>query len=413
MAFFIGNLTLNTNNQLNANTTQYSKGSRIAMIDALRGFALAGIVLLHQIEHFNFFAKAIYSPSWLKVIDSVVSDSVYFLFSGKAFALFSLMFGFSFYLQFQRKQSSEQDYGYRFLWRMLLLFAFGMLHTIFYGGDILFLYALLSFPLFFARHWKNVTILIYAILLLLSPLGLYNIFNAAFELQWSTIQLSYPPSMDAERAGSSFLALMIVNFKYGLLEHIVWGWGNGRIFIIPGLFLLGLYIGKQGWLTNNNKDFWRTALVIGVCCYVPIDIALTYLDDWQVTDKLRDSVWVVLKSYGKLSFMLILLSSFILAWASKIGSSLLGVLAPFGRMGLTNYILSSVIGTTLYHGWGLGLYQYCGASLTLLIALSTLYLQVIFSRFWLSKYQQGPLEKLWRKLTWITLFDNRPVKQGT
>jgi len=382
------------------------------MIDALRGFALAGIVLLHQIEHFNFFAEAIYSPTWLKAVDSIVSDSVYFLFSGKAFALFSLMFGFSFYLQFQRKQSSTQDYGYRFIWRMVLLLALGMLHTVFYGGDILFLYALLSFPLFFARHWQNRTILLYAILLLLWPLGLYNIFNVGFELQWSTFQPSYPPSMDAERAGSSFLALMIVNFKFGLLEHIVWGWGNGRLFIIPGLFLLGLYIGKQGWLTNNNKRFWQFALVIALCCYVPIDIALANLDDWQVTDALRDSVWAVLRSFGKLSFMLILLSIFILAWRTQIGQSLLAFLAPFGRMGLTNYILSSVIGTALYHGWGLGLYQYCGATITLLIALLTLYLQVKFSSLWLTKFQQGPLEKLWRKLTWIRLFDNHPIKQN-
>jgi len=410
VAFFIGKFTLNTNNQLNANTTLSSKDSRITMIDALRGFALAGIVLLHQIEHFNLFAQAIYSPLWLKSLDAIVSDCVYFLFSGKAFALFSLMFGFSFYLQFQRKQNSEQDHGHRFLWRMLLLFFFGMFHTIFYGGDILFLYALLSLPLFFARHWQNSTILLCSVLLLSSPLGLYNILNAMFDLQWSNFHLSYPPSMDAERTGSSLLALIIANFRYGLLEHIVWGWGNGRIFIIPGLFLMGLYVGKKGWLTNNNKNFWRTLLIIAVCCYVPIDIALRNLDDWQVTNALRDSVWVVLKSYGKLSFMLILLSSFILIWQRN--RSILTFLAPFGRMGLTNYILSSVIGTTLYHGWGLGLYQYCGASLTLLIALSTLYLQIMLSRLWLNKYQQGPLEKLWRKLTWISFYDNKPVKQS-
>ena len=394
-------------------TTITNNGSRrITMIDALRGFALAGIVLLHQIEHFNLFSKAIYSPQWLNTLDTIVADCVYFLFSGKAFALFSLMFGLSFYLQFQRKQSPQHDYGYRFIWRMLLLFFFGMFHTIFYGGDILFLYALLSFPLFFARHWRDHTILFCSILLLLSPLGLYNIINALFDLQWRNFYLSYPPSMDAERTGTSLFPLIIANFRYGLLEHIVWGWGNGRIFVIPGLFLMGLYIGKKGWLTNNNATFWRTALLIAVCCYIPIHIALAFLDDWQVTDKLRDSVWVVLKSYGKLSFMVILLSCFILVWHKNVSQSILAFLAPFGRMGLTNYILSSVIGTALYHGWGFGLYQYCGATLTLLIAFSTLYLQITLSRLWLNKYQQGPFENLWRKLTWITLFNSKPVKQS-
>ncbi len=322
------------------------------------------------------------------------------------------MFGYSFYLQFQQKQTTELDYGYRFLWRIVLLFGFGMFHTIFYGGDILFLYAILSLPLFFVRRWIDKIILVFALLLLIFPLGLYNVINALFELNWTKFHIDYPPNMDAELAGSSFFALMVANFKYGLLEHIAWGWGNSRLFIIPGLFLLGLYIGKKGLLTSEKRTFWRNSLIVAVMLFVPINIALSYIDDWQVTDALRDSVWAVLKSYGKLSFMVILLSSFLLIWRTKVGSSIFVFLAPFGRMGLTNYILSSIIGTTLYHGWGLALYQYCGATLTLIIALLSLYLQIILSKHWLNRYQQGPLEKLWRKLTWIKPFSKHQVTIG-
>ncbi len=375
--------------------------TRITMIDALRGFALVGIVVLHQIEHFNFFADSIHSPSWLIEIDKLVTDLLYFLFAGKAFALFSVLFGFSFFLQYQSRIAKKEKYAGRFFWRMFLLLLFGLFHTIFYGGDILFLYALLSFPLFILRNSKDKVILITAIILLSSPFGLYELATSLINIELPDLSLDYPPSMDDERGGSSFLALAIVNFKYGLWEHVAWGWGNGRIFAIPGLFLFGLWLARKNILLSLTTRQNLIILGVTLLIYLPIHITSANLDYWQVSNQLRDSVWRLLKSYGNFCVMLVFLSLFLAIWKTQIGRQKLMFLAPFGRIGLTNYILSSIIGTILYHGWGFSLYLYCGATLTVIIAIVTLVFQFKLSSWILQHYAQGPLEMLWRKLTWF------------
>ena len=73
---------------------------RLGVVDALRGFALLAIVLLHNLEHYNLFFMPENVPAWLQTIDKYAWDTIFFLFAGKAYATFSLLFGFSFYIQF-------------------------------------------------------------------------------------------------------------------------------------------------------------------------------------------------------------------------------------------------------------------------------------------------------------------------
>ncbi|UZO82522.1 DUF418 domain-containing protein [Aquimarina sp. ERC-38] len=99
--------------------------------------------------------------------------------------------------------------------------------------------------------------------------------------------------------------------------------------------------------------------------------------------------------------MFVFLAGIVILWKHNDGKVWIAKFSNFGRMALTNYVLMSIIGTTLYYGWGFGLYKYCGALFCLILGLLCLYLQILFSNWWLSKYRQGPLEKIWRKLTWI------------
>lgn len=115
---------------------------RLGVVDVLRGFALPAIVLLHNLEHYNIYFTPEFLPDWLKTIDKYAMDTMFFLFAGKAYATFSLLFGFSFYIQFQNAKKSGQDFRERFAWQLVLLFLFAQLHTLFYDGDILVLYAI-------------------------------------------------------------------------------------------------------------------------------------------------------------------------------------------------------------------------------------------------------------------------------
>lgn len=103
-----------------------------------------------------------------------------------------------------------------------------------------------------------------------------------------------------------------------------------------------------------------------------------------------------------LRFRVILVSLFTLLWFKKeTGYSWQSLLIPYGRMSLTNYISQSVMGVTIYYGFGLSMYKYAGATASLLIALLIFTVQLVFSRWWLVRHRQGPLEFLWRKGTWI------------
>ena len=101
-----------------------SKNTRIETVDALRGFAVMAIILVHNLEHFIFPVYPENTPAWLNVLDHGVLNVVFSLFAGKAYAIFALLFGFTFYIQWNNRKLSGKDFGYRFLWRMVLLLFF-------------------------------------------------------------------------------------------------------------------------------------------------------------------------------------------------------------------------------------------------------------------------------------------------
>ena len=91
------------------------QNSRIEMVDALRGFAVMAIIMVHNLEHFIFPVYPESGPAWLDALDSGVFSVVFSLFAGKAYAIFALLFGFTFYLQSSKARRRGLDFGYRFL----------------------------------------------------------------------------------------------------------------------------------------------------------------------------------------------------------------------------------------------------------------------------------------------------------
>ena len=127
--------------------TTTTNGSRLDVIDALRGFAIVSIMLLHNIEHFDFYFSPTGLPEWLKAVDKVIWDTLFFLFGGKSYAIFALLFGMTFYIQYHNREMRGEDFRARFAWRLALLLAFGLVNSMFYHGDILSIYAVLGLSL--------------------------------------------------------------------------------------------------------------------------------------------------------------------------------------------------------------------------------------------------------------------------
>ena len=120
---------------------------RIQVVDALRGFAIVAILLLHNLEHFDVWYLPEGFPSWLISLDKGIWDTMFFLFSGKAYGIFAVLFGFTFYIMQHNQAKKGKDFRLRFAWRLLLLLGFGIINSAFYQGDILTIYALLGFTL--------------------------------------------------------------------------------------------------------------------------------------------------------------------------------------------------------------------------------------------------------------------------
>lgn len=130
-------------------TTELKKHPRVDVADALRGFAVLAIILLHSIEHFNFysFPSTDGQSAWLNFTDKAIWDGLFFAFGGKAYAIFALLFGFSFFIQHDNQRLRGNDFRARFCWRLLILFVIGNINAAFFTGEILVLYALVGFVL--------------------------------------------------------------------------------------------------------------------------------------------------------------------------------------------------------------------------------------------------------------------------
>ncbi|MEF9950737.1 MAG: hypothetical protein RR752_06120, partial [Mucinivorans sp.] len=160
-----------------------TNNSRIEIADVLRGVAIMAIILLHSIEHFNFYSFP-ETSGFLAFTDRVVWDGLFFTFAGKAYAIFSLLFGMSFFIQDHNHTLRGGDFRGRFAWRLFLLFLIGNLDAAFFTAEVLVLYSLVGFALIPVCRLKTRTVLIIAGICLIQPMALgqmiYALLNPDF-----------------------------------------------------------------------------------------------------------------------------------------------------------------------------------------------------------------------------------------
>jgi len=332
----------------------------------------------------------------------------YFLFGGKAYAIFALIFGFSFYIQNDNQTKKGKEFRLRFLWRMTLLLIFGFLNTAFYQGDILTLYAILGLILIPVCNLSNKAVLVIAIFLMLQPLEwfkyLYLIFNPDY-VPSPNLSESYYKQISNYMTNGDFLDYVIGNLTLGKTASLLWSWENGRFFQAPALFMLGMLAGRKQLFvqTTYNLNFWTSVLKISSAVFIPLFILVLNLPDLILNKHQLSRLSVIFNSWSNFALMLVWVSLFVLLFYAKQSNAILSKLIPFGKMGLSNYIIQSIIGSTLYYNYGFALYQYTGATMCLLIGIILFLANVTFCNWWLKSHTQGPLESVWHKLTWIKI----------
>ncbi len=383
-----------------------AKSPRFEVVDALRGFAIMAIMLLHNIEHFDFYFFPEYLPAWLKSIDKRIWDTLFFLFGGKAYAIFALLFGLTFYIMFSNQQKKGKDFRGRFLWRSLLLFGFGVINSMFYQGDILLFYAVLGVTLVVVCKWSDKAVLITAIILLLQPLELVKLFQIVND---PTFVASDPPSWayfgktGEYMANGTLFEVIKGNMTNGKTAVILWTYESGRILQTPALFMIGMLLGRRKLFATsaNSLKFWQKVLLSAIALFVLLFAIKMFIPESGVRKAISGSLTSIVTSWANFAFTFVLVSAFVLVYQKKTFNRALAKLQVFGRMSLTNYVMQSVAGTFIYYGFGMGLYKYTGATMCLLIGIALFLLQYAFCRWWMKNHDHGPLEGVWHRLTWI------------
>lgn len=384
------------------------RSTRIEVVDALRGFAVMAILLVHSLEHFIFsvYPEASSQPQWLNTLDDTVFSIIFTLFAGKSYAIFALLFGFTFYIQYNNQQNKGKDFGPRFLWRMILLLAFATLNAAFFpAGDVLLLFAIVSIFLFAVRKWSNTTILITAIIFLLQPIEWFHYFASNIIPNYSIPDLNVGEmyaAISKNTKEGTFGEFIVKNITLGQKASLFWAIGAGRFLQTAGLFLLGYLIGRKKLFLNSveNTHFWVKALIVSAILFAPINaLADIFLNDDSKI--ISSSIGVILDMWQKLAFTFVLISAFVLAFYHTAFKDKTKNLQLYGKMSLTNYITQSIGGALIYFPFGLYLAPYCGYTASLLIGILFFILQIQFCKWWLKSHKQGPLEYIWHKWTWL------------
>lgn len=380
--------------------------SRIDVADVLRGFAVMGIILLHSIEHFNFYAfpDTAGQSAWLNFTDRAVWDGLFFAFGGKGYAIFSLLFGFSFFIMDDNQRRRRRDFRLRFCWRLVLLFLFGNLNASFFTGEVLVLYSIVGFVLPLTCRLSDKWLFGLACLLLIQPLALYFIVRACLDDAYMLPTLptdSFWAAAYQVQSGGTFWETVRVNLWEGQLASLAWAWDNGRVFQTAALFLFGMLIGRRGLFRREHRHVWSRVLLCALAVFFPLYGLDNMLPDFISNKAILTPLSLVVSSLHKFAFTLIWVSAIIYLYYETKCSQRLMLLAPYGRMSLTNYLTQSMVGSMIFYNWGFGMFRHLGITASVCVGAVLFLLQLSFCHWWMRRHHHGPFEYLWKKATWI------------
>ena len=368
--------------------TRNLPNTRIDVADALRGIAVAGIILYHSVEHFDIFTKEPIVHTL--ACDQTVADVLAWLLSGKMYGVFAMLFGLSFFIMSDNQQQKGKNFSLRFAWRMCLLFMFGVVNVAFYDGDILMLYACYGLLLIPVSYLPSKWVWCIIVFLAIQPVELYCLLTGTtidhtrlFEIYNQTIAL---------HEHGTFWENVVNNVRYGFELNLRFNVFSGRLTQLLCLFILGMQLGRQRLFYNEGRhlQIWHTLLVTSALGSISlINPDFGELESW-------------LKPICNLIILLMIVSAVVSAWYAFDGvRRVLHHLCIFGRMSLTNYLLQSIIGCAIFCGYGLACYRLLGVTYAVMVGCGMVVCQYLFARYWFSSHPRGPLEGVWRKLTWI------------
>lgn len=370
---------------------------RIMLLDTIRGFALFGILLVNMayfsypIVYLDFLGMNI----WTHPVDQAVIWGIDAFATAKFYTMFSFLFGIGFMIFMTKAEQKGIQANALFRRRIFILLLFGLIHGLFiWSGDILFLYALTAFLLipFFKKPTKRILmwaiglhVSCFVLFLLLVP-GRATADPSLVSFMEDLIESSY--AAFGSGTFGEIITQRIIDFTFSAINSL---------FIIPhilAMFLFGAYTYRKGWLHHPNEhkrtlvQILITSLIIGA----PLSILYASMPN-EYTELLNNFV-----AGPALCFFYV--SALALIWQSGFLRQVLNIFAFQGRMALTQYLLQSVICTFIFYRFGLGYYGQVSPAYGLVLTVAIYAFQLCLSYLWFHKFDYGPMEVLWRKLTY-------------
>lgn len=376
---------------------------RIEQIDALRGFALFGIIMTHMFEG---YLASLTPPQYigfniLYPIDGFSQTIIQNLFIGKFYAIFSLLFGLSFYLILDQKKEAS---SLKFAWRLVLLFLIGLIHHIHYRGDFLTVYAVFGMVLILFRKVPTQFILVIGLFLALNgPTILLNTISLFQPAIQETAQISVKGPNPVDLAinyyylilNGEYKKLIISNSTIGFLNKYNYLKFSGRLWVLPGLFLLGLWVGRKKWHEYLEKIQLTKLIFISALLGIPF-VVINYYFSTPSNSELNRYFGSIAKEASNIFIPLLYIGLVLLLYKSESTQKAVKQLIPVGKMGLTTYVSQSAFGIFIFYGYGLGLLLKLSGTAALGLGMLFFLIQILFSKWWFGKFKFGPLEWLWR-----------------
>ncbi len=374
--------------------------TRDPRLDALRGFALFGILLVNIQSYLSGATNAIgYLTPEAGLADRVAFFLTAALVAGKFMPLFGMLFGASFALLYDRLRAAVADPRGVYRRRLVFLLVFGVLHGVFlYFGDITHVYAIAGFVLL--RHaeadadsvakatvrWWFIAV---AWLLLMIAASIGEPEVASIE----SLEEVYLNVEASSRLGYwEQWPLRARMFVWQVLSNLL------GLPTVIALMMTGMLAERAGWLRDPRSPAWKQAARIGLWLGLPAGLVYGV---WSVTHaELESALALPALQILALTASLTLSFLYVATFLRRASPLVIRWLAPAGRMALTNYVAQSVAMGVLLSGWGFGIgdtlaYWQLGA-----VAIAIFMLQLVVSRWWLGRYAQGPLEAVWRAWTY-------------
>jgi len=394
-------------------------GERVETIDILRGIAVLGILLVNMQLFFSPMADIFSGTAgWTAPVDRAATALIRFLAQGKFYTMFSFLFGLGMAIQMERAEARGRRFVPFFARRLLWLFLFGAAHAfLVWFGDILALYALIGFPLILFRKRKRRTLLVWTVVLLLIPvlltalavglIQLAMLSPAAPEIEADLAEARQQILVMAETArevystGSYLETLPVRAGEVGMMYRYIFIAAPG----VLAMFLIGLNLGRRRFFQRvpENLPAIRRWLVILALVGLPANAVLTVT--MTLFDQTTPSPGLLLQqlafSVGTPALCFAYVLGLVLLLQREAWRRRLAPMAAVGRMALTNYLTHSLVFTTISYGYGLGFYGRVGPAAGLLLTLAMYALQVVLSNWWVRRFRFGPVEWLWRSLSYL------------